>query len=175
MTRLTGRDLTRALENITAPSEAHHAYVQARSLFNWLVKRRLIEYSPLAGIEAPQRPVARERVLDENEIAKLLTLPRRRAIVRITLLLLATGQRLGQIANLRREFVDEKAGVISWPAELMKGNRRHSIPLTPMAAEILKDLPKTGLLFPTKKGSPYNNWSASKHKLDALCPLPHWT
>ena len=175
MTRLTGRDLAKALENIAAPSEAHHAYVQARSLFNWLVKRRLIEYSPLAGMEAPQRSFARERVLDENEIVQLLTLPRHRAIVRITLLLLATGQRLGQIAKLRREFVDEKAGVISWPAELMKGNRRHTIPLTPMVAEILSDLPKAGLLFPTKKGSPYNNWSTSKHKLDALCPLPHWT
>jgi hypothetical protein len=54
VTRLIGRDLAKALENITAPSEAHHAYVQARSLFNWLVRRRLIEYSPLAGMEAPQ-------------------------------------------------------------------------------------------------------------------------
>jgi len=112
MMRLTGRDLAKVLENITAPSEAHHAYVQARSLFNWLVKRRLIEYSLLAGMEAPQRSFAREHVLDESEIAQLLTLSRRWAIVRITLLLLATGQRLGQIANLRREFVDEKAGVI---------------------------------------------------------------
>ena len=73
VTRLTGRDLAKALENITAPSEAHHAYVQARSLFNWLVKRRLIEYSPLAGMEAPQRSVARECVLDESEIAQLLS------------------------------------------------------------------------------------------------------
>jgi Arm domain-containing DNA-binding protein len=35
VTRLTGRDFAKALENITAPSEAHHAYVQARSLLNW--------------------------------------------------------------------------------------------------------------------------------------------
>src|SRR6266852_5266856 len=91
-------------------------------------------------------------------------LERDRPIARIALLLLITGQRLGQIANLRREFIDEKAGVITWPAELMKGNRRHSIPLTAMAAEILSSLPKEGLLFPTDKGAPYNNWSAAKHK-----------
>jgi integrase len=41
--------------------------------------------------------------------------------------------------------------MISWPAELMKGNRRHSIPLTPMVAEVLKDLPKAALLFPSMR------------------------
>jgi integrase len=175
VTRIADRDIIKALENIAAPSEARHAYVQARSLFNWLVKTRRIPFSPLAGIEPPRKGRDRERVLTGDEIGRLLRLPRNLAIVRIMLLLLLSGQRLGQVANLRREFIDEDTGVISWPADLMKGNRRHSIPLTPMVAEILKDLPQAGLLFPTRKGTPYNNWSASKNKLDALCPLPHWT
>jgi hypothetical protein len=119
-TRITDRDIIRALENIAAPSEAHHAYVQARSLFNWLVKTRRIPFSPLAGIEPPRKGRDRERVLNADEIAQLLRLPRHLPIARITLLLLLTGQRLGQVANLHREFIDEKTGVISWPAELMK-------------------------------------------------------
>lgn len=55
MMRITDRDLIRALENIIAPSEANHAYVQARSLFNWLVRARRIPFSPLAGIDPPER------------------------------------------------------------------------------------------------------------------------
>jgi integrase len=56
----------------------------------------------------------------------------------------------------------------------MKGNRRHSIPLTPVMVQLLKYLPRAELLLPTE-GTPHNNQSASKYKLYALCPISHWT
>jgi hypothetical protein len=39
----------------------------------------------------------------------------------------------------------------------MKGNRSHSIPLTPALAQILKYLLKAELLFPIEEGTSHNN------------------
>jgi len=90
-------------------------------------------------------------------------------------LLILTGQRKSQIAKLRREYVDEKVGLITWPPELMKANRRHSIPLSPMAAAILSTQPKEGYLFPARdRETPFNGFSKCKaafdKRLDGLQP-----
>jgi integrase len=57
----------------------------------------------------------------------------------------------------------------------MKTGKQHQVPLGDMAANILTQWSKEGLLFPSARGRPYNNWSMSTRKLDSVCPIPHWT
>lgn len=95
-------------------------------------------------------------------------------IIRILIL---TGQRLGQITNLRGDFIDPVARTISWPATAMKGNRLHTIPYGDMTAKIIEARLVEGLVFAAKGNpeKPFSNFSNAKRRLDNACVLPHWT
>ena len=54
-------------------------------------------------------------------------------------LLILTGQRVGQFSNLRREWIG--SDTITWPAQAMKGNREHTIPIGPLTQAELEQFP----------------------------------
>jgi integrase len=166
------RQIARALDAITAPSERHHAFVAARTFFNWLAKRRLVAFSPVAAVDAPRKGTSRERVLSDNELVAIwrgVPSSPYGAIVRLGII---SGQRMGQLSGLRGEFVGRD--VISWPAEAMKTNRQHSLPLTAMAAQIICQYRKEGLLFSTKDGRPFTAWPRNKSRLDKAAGVAGW-
>src|SRR5207248_3236424 len=87
----------------------------------------------------------------------------------IVRLLLLTGQRRGEIAALRAEYVN--GDIITLPATLCKNGREHRFPTSAQSSAILAPLcNSTGLLFParhsTSKSHPFNGWSKSKAALD---------
>ena len=143
VTSITAREIVRAIDAVEAHSEQRHAYVAGRTFFNWLAKRRLIPFSPLAGVEPPRKTTFRERVLSNAELIAVWRACPRGAYGAIIRLAILSGQRLGQIAGLRGEFIT--ANSITWPPEAMKGNRRHSIPLTQRSAETIQLYMREGL------------------------------
>jgi len=150
------------------PGTANHVYAVARLIFRWAARRRLIDRSPIDGLPPPSKPVFRDRVLAQDELLTVFHAAQDGSTFgNIIQVLILTGQRKSQIANLRREFIDEDAALITWPSELMKGNRRHSIPLSPMVAAILDTLPKEGYLFPARgRDTPFNGFSKAKDAFD---------
>ena len=52
----------------TSASEQHHAFVAARTLFNWAVREDLVSASPLQSVGGFKPAKARERVLNEDEL-----------------------------------------------------------------------------------------------------------
>src|SRR5712691_36484 len=150
------------------PGTANHLFAATRLIFRWAARRRLIDRSPVDGLSLPAKPVFRDRVLTDAELrAVFLAAQDGSTYGNIILLLILTGQRKSQIAKLRREYIDEKAALITWPPELMKANRRHSIPLSPMAAAILSTQPKEGYLFPARdRDTPFNGFSKCKEAFD---------
>lgn len=182
VTEISDRQVSNALKAIKAPSERRHAYVEARTFFNWLVKARRLPYSPLVAFEPPRKGEDRERVLSDDElVAVWLSVPQS-AYGQIIRLIIITGQRPGQIGGLKGAYVVPNELVISWPGEAMKGNRRHAIPLTDMVADIInmsrkgnsyEPLP-SGLLFPTKDGNPFGAWARNKARLDTASGVTDW-
>lgn len=174
---ITTSDVTRIIDRLsTTPSEQQHVFVAARHLFRWFQRRRMIELSPLAGVDAPRRPMPRDRVLDAHELATIYR-ARQDSFGDIVRILILTGQRLGQISGLRSEYVDPEARTITWPGMAMKNNRPHTIPYGDLAAAIIEPRLSRKLLFHSK-GNPdkqFSNFSNAKRQLDALCKLPHWT
>ena len=72
VSNITTADITKRIDQLSdTPSEQQHAFVAARHLFRWYERRRLIPLSPLAGVEAPHRPIPRDRVLDGEELASV--------------------------------------------------------------------------------------------------------
>jgi integrase len=153
------------------PSEARARWAHSLlgGLFTWCVAKRKLDRSPMAGLEAPEAATARDRVLDDGEIALLWkatgTLsPWHRACLR---LLLLTGQRLREISDLRDDEI--KGDVIALAGQRTKNKKAHTIPLSPLAREVLDAVPRIeDCPFVFSMGRvPISNWHRVKGQLDA--------
>lgn len=168
---ITTEDITKVIDEIAAISSRQHTFVAARSLFNWLVKRRIIPSSPMAGLDPPHRPQSRDRVLSAEELVRVWNACEG-TFGTIVKLLILTGQRYGQIADLRSDWVS--GDTIRWPREAMKGNRAHSIPIGPMACALLPK--KEGRLFTGENADKaFTNYSNAKARLDAASGVAGFT
>jgi integrase len=116
-----------------------------------------------------ERP--RSRVLTVAELAQIWhALPAVGDYGDIVRLLMLTGQRLREIADLRWGEVDLERATIVLPPERTKNHRRHEIPLSPPALAILTARKRRGrdLVFGRGAGkSGFSGWSAAKKQLDA--------
>jgi integrase len=175
---ITTQDIASAVEKrISTPGECYALFKAARTLFRWMEKRRLIERSPIGGLDAPTRVPSRDRVLTDAELAAVLgnAITENSAFGRIVELLIRTGQRVKQIAHLQVEWIDYEQQTITWPKAVMKSGRDHTIPYGDEVAAILAMLPKKGLLFLARgRDTPFNGFSKSKEafdrKLDGVAP-----
>jgi integrase len=161
------------------PNAARHALSTARALFNWAVERDayglagnpVVIRAKTAHGSAPRRT----RVLGEWEVravwlASFDTKPHPYGpIVRMLLL---TGQRLNEIARTRWSEVDVDVAVLTLPADRMKGGEGHTVPLTPLAIKLLRDLPRyegDAHVFSTTRGDrPFSGFSKAKAYLDRI-------
>ncbi len=182
------------------PIAANRVLAAVRALFNWALRRGIVETTPAALVERPGEETRRERTLSADELrsillaAETLTDPIR-AFFRVVLL---TGQRREEVATMAWADVDLKANVWTIPAEVTKAGRAHAVPLSPAAAALLKALPckstrnEAGRTIPSPHvftvggDHPISGYSAAKKRLDAAIvkareddaesvPLAPWT
>jgi integrase len=165
------RDVKELVEGVAVnrPIMANRAAAVLSKFFNWCAEHDIIKASPSAGVKLPSKERARERVLSDDEI-KALWLAcddiSGSAGACIKLLLL-TGQRRSEIANLKWNEIDGNLLVL--PAERMKGHQAHEVPLSTQAVSILASLPRTGgYIF---GASPVNHFDRIKRELDARMQL----
>ncbi len=147
------------------PSEANHAFTAARTMFRWATTRRYIPHSPMEGLKLPAKARPRSRVLTPQELRLAFAYGRQTGVYgQIVRLLILTGQRVGQITNLRPEFIN--GDTITWPAEYMKGSREHTIPIgTLTQAELaIFSMPCA-----------FKNWSTAHTSFLKATGLPHFT
>ncbi|WP_323771763.1 tyrosine-type recombinase/integrase [Antarctobacter sp.] len=174
---LTRDQVASPIEALKAtPSEQKHAFVAIRTMMNWCVKRGFLHVSPVPAFTFRSKP--RERVLSDLELAAVW----HRAEAygwpfgRIVQLLILTGQRRGEIVGLRRSWIDAK--LICYPAEFVKNQRSHTIPLGNWSMKIIESLPETtDLLFPSRldETKPYNGFSKSKVAFDRALNIAPYT
>jgi integrase len=92
-------------------------------------------------------------------------------------LLILTGQRELEIAHASWPEVDFDKQLMTIPAERMKGDRVHEVPLAPIAAELLQLLPRwtAPFIFTTTAGAkPINGFSKAKSRIDKLSGVTGW-
>jgi len=148
---------------LDTPTELHNAFIYLGMFFNWCMKRGYIETVPTARMDTPPKPPSRERVLSATELAAIWrTADPETDYGRIVRLSILSAQRIGQWAAVRREYIGKDT--ITWPADVMKGNRSHTLPLTDAMRALLPD--RIGLLFPNVNAVAFSNWGRSKSRLD---------
>ena len=168
-------DITDAL--VPTPSTAWHAFKDFRTFFKWCVPR-YIPHSPMEGLKAPTKYIARKRVLTDAELRRVwiaagdLGYPFGKALQ----LALLWGCRWGEVVSCRRSFIDTQARTVTLP--VTKNKTEHHFPIGKITVEILATIPSfksTDLLFPGRDlQSPWNGSGKSKWLFDKANPMDHW-
>jgi integrase len=174
---ITPHDIQRILDRLAStPSECNHCYAVARCFFTFCFKRRYIERSPMDGMEKPTKYRPRTRVLSNDELARVWKAAETYGYPfgPIVQLLILTGQRRSEIGKLKWSYITDR---ITLPAEIVKNNREHSIPLSPMAAGILKEIPHLSEYVFVARGSTshFNGWQSCTFTLLKAAGTAHWT
>jgi integrase len=177
ITPLDVRNVVKAVVDRGKPYQAHNLLTEARRLFAWAIDQHVygLEASPCdrlkpKAIAGPRKP--RKRILDDDELRAFW-----RASSRLDYpygplfqMLALTGQRKSEVAEARWPEFDLAQKLWTIPAERMKADAAHIVPLTDDVIAILKELPrfKRGdYLFSTTFGkAPVNGFSKAKVRLD---------
>ncbi|MEQ8964892.1 MAG: site-specific integrase [Azospirillaceae bacterium] len=174
---LTRADIMGAVEKLaTTPSEQQHAFVAVRVMLNWCVKRGFLDHSPVPPLSF--RTPARSNVLYDDDLRAVWNQAFETPYPYgpIVQLLILTGQRRGEIAALRRSWIEDDLVVL--PADFTKNRREHRLPLSPWAQAIVEALPDIGdLLFPARgvDGRAFNGWGKCKERFDRPLSIAPYT
>ncbi len=165
-----------------SPGAANNAYAAISKFFNWCVSRDLLEINPFNGVKRPSKKRSRDRVLSDTELERVWGAAQNsvypyKAIVS---LLILTGQRRGEVANMEWNQIDWENKVWKLPASLTKNNRSHTLPLSQPALEILNQTPRLNdnkFVFPAlgSETTTFSGFGKCKYRLDKEVQLQeHW-
>lgn len=180
---VTKRGVVNLLDKIKSsdkPTAANHVLSALKGMYSWAVERDELQFNPCAGIKKPVPVAERERVLNRQEIGGFweacnqLQYP----FGSLCKLLLLTGQRCNEIATLKWSYISFEEKIIRIPVENIKAGRGHDVPLSDMAIDILRILPRfTGeYVFSTTCGQkPVSGFSKTKKRFEQYFnPQENW-
>ena len=174
----------RAVANVLANVEKASGAVSANRVrtalsacFSWAMKEGIAVSNPVVGTSQRQEK-SRERILSAAEIKLVCNgLPDSQYGTVLKILLL-TGARLNEIAQLRWSEIDFQRGVISLSGDRTKNKRPHEVPMSPSVRALLEVQPKNG------HENCFRSLDVARHKreldetitkLNGGEPIPHWT
>jgi integrase len=162
------RALLDGLEGVVLPNRV---LALVKTIFRYALSQDWIDFSPAEGIRKPQIERERDRVLTMREVAQiwnaaeLLGYPFGPYIR----LLILTAQRRTEVASMRWDDLDLDGSMWTIPAADTKGERRHFVPLSAAAVQILKPLPRLGVhVFTTDGRTHMTNYAKLKTRLDGF-------
>lgn len=171
------------IEGRSTLSSGRSIFATLRPFFKWALRRELITLNPMDGLQPPSPPVARDRVLSEEEVAILwqaLT-PKDQATKEqkacfsypfgpFYKLLLLTAQRRDEVAGMRWEELDLVRGEWVIPKERTKNSKAHLVHLSTQVIALLKTMPKTNsrYVFTTTGETHISGFSKAKANLDSI-------
>ena len=149
------------------PVQANRTRASLSKFLNWCLREGLVEANP-ASLTNANRETKSARVLQAAELVAIWkALPGNdyKAVVK---LLILTGQRAREIADLRWSEISFERGVIALPPQRTKNGREHIVPMSGMAIGLLKSQEHRegrDLVFGRGQGG-FSGWSKAKDALD---------
>src|SRR5260221_7837793 len=133
--------------------------------------------TPAEGVPLPSKEVARDRVLEDNELALVILAARKLGgpYGGIVELLALTGQRREEVARLQREELDLTRQVWTLPKTRTKNAKVHIVHLSEQSMAVVKRAEQTGLyVFSLLGTKPFPGFSRAKRRLDQLSGVTGW-
>jgi integrase len=170
-------EVVSAIERRGAPVAANKALKSIKMFLRWSVGRAILDQSPAEGVPTPTKEVARDRVLSDDELARVILAAREidDRYGGIVELLALTGQRREEVARLAWEELDLGRRVWTIPKERTKNAKPHVVHLSDEALAVLERRQKQGAhVFALHGGKPFQEFSFAKRKLDAVSGVTGW-
>ncbi len=123
------------------PATRNRELSSLRACFAWGVKRSLVTFNPIAGMEQERENNQRTEFLDEAAFARLCAAapnPMARALFVVAM---DTGMRRGELVELRRASLDLEGRMIRMGDGECKNGEGRIVPLTERAVDAFRELP----------------------------------
>jgi integrase len=170
-------DLISAIVQRGAPGSANKTLKSVKTFFGWCVGQAILDRSPAEGVPLPTREVARDRVLDDAELAQVLIAARTMGgpYGGIVEFLALTAQRREEVAGLRWDELDLVQRVWTIPKARTKNAKAHMVHLSKQALAVLKRADRKGPVVFTLLGTKsFQDFSHAKRRLDQLSCVSEW-
>jgi len=177
---ITKRDVVEAISTIEqrgAPGAANKTLKSLKTFLRWCVGRAVLDQSPAEGVPLPAKEVARDRVLDDKELAQIILAARKMGgpYGGIVELLALTGQRREEVARLTWEEVDLAQRVWTIPKSRTKNAKLHVVHISDQSVEVLTRADRRGaLVFSSLGAKPFRNFGRAKRFLDQRSGVTGW-
>src|SRR5262249_40064147 len=165
---ITKRDvveLVSAIEQRGAPVAANKALKSIKTFLRWCVGRAILDQSPAEGVPLPSKEVARDRVLDDNELAHVILAARKMGgpYGGIVELLALTGQRREEVSRLQWDELDLAQRVWTLPKSRTKNAKAHVVHLSEQSMAVLARADQPGPnVFSLLGTKPFQEFSRAK-------------
>ncbi len=177
---VTKRDIIEiiaAIEQRGAPIAANKALKAIKTFLRWCVGRAVLDQSPADGVPLPTKEVARDRVLSDEELARVILAAR--AIGGpyggIVDLLALTGQRREEVARSTWDEFDLVERTWTIPNRRTKNAKPHIVHLSDQSMTVLNGGTRDGPYpFSALGAKPFQDFSGAKRKLDELSGVKEW-
>ena len=170
-------EITSAIEQRGAPIAANKTLKSIKAFLRWCVGRAVLDQSPAEGVPLPAKEVARDRVLDDQELVQVILAARKIGgpYGGIVELLALTGQRREEVARLTWQELDLERRVWTIPKSRTKNGKAHVVHLSDQSLAVLKRAYRQGPLVLSKLGTkPFQEFSRAKRLLDELSGVSEW-
>lgn len=154
----------------------------ARACWDWSTERGDLEVNPWAATPKPMKETSRDRSLSDDELLRVWrgTEGLGHPWAGILRLLILTGQRRSEVAELAWSEIDIARAMWTLPRERSKNGAAHVVPLSKPAIEILQDLPRHDggrLTFENSIRTAPSGFGRMKQRLDKALgeEFPAWT
>jgi integrase len=132
---ITSQDIVHTLDGmLDTPVERYNAFKELKFFLRWCVGRQYLETNPCERLQPPRRGPARDRVLSDEELRTVWDAAEATTPVlfgNVVKMLILTGQRRGEVAKMRWEWIDTVARTITIPREVAKNGRQHTFSCSP--------------------------------------------
>ena len=170
--KLSRKDVVAAMDQIAdenGRTAADRAKTSLSGFFAWCLDRGYCDANPVLGIKRRGANPSRSRVLIFDELVDVWNACPAGDYGKIVRLLLLSGQRRNEIANLQWHEIDFERKEITLPPERTKNSLVHVLPMSPQILAILQQIDVIAgrdFLFGEGPNAGFQAWSRSKRILD---------
>jgi integrase len=180
VTDITRDDIKSLLRKIAVetPAAANRLHAIIRKMFNYAFDEGLVKESPCVRIAQITKHEDRDRVLSDSELRSIWIAADQvgypfGSVVKVLVL---TGQRRNEVAEMRWSELDLDRGIWTLPAARCKNGKSHEVQLAPQVVKILRSVPRmSDYVFSYDGGhSPLTMSSNLKDRIDVSAKVEDW-